>query len=111
MRIDFGKVLITGAAGMVGSYFDFGIKTDRRSLDVTDFDQTLLFVKSHKPQAIIHLAVETDVDKCEREPRNAYLVNSAGAYHLALVSKKIGAKLVYISTAGVFDGEKDGPYT
>lgn len=103
--------LITGADGMVGSYVDFGIKTDHKELDVTDLDQVMRVVKKRKPEAIIHLAAMTDVDACEREPQRAYLVNSIGTYHLALAAKSVGAKLVYISTAGVFDGEKKAPYS
>jgi len=96
---------------MVGSYADFGIKTDRRSLDVTDFQEIINFCERHKPQAIIHLAAETDVDRCERDPEYAYLVNGIGTYNIAMAAKAIGAKVVYVSTAGVFDGSKTGPYT
>lgn len=95
---------------MVGSYIDFGIKTDRKDLDITDLEQVMKIVRLHKPQAIIHLAAETDVDLCDRDPRHAYKVNSVGTYNIARAAKDVGAKLVYVSTAGVFDGEKDGPY-
>lgn len=105
------KTLITGAGGMVGSYVDFGFKTDQKDLDVTNLEQVMAIVKKYKPKAIIHLAALTDVDQCERDPNLAYLVNSIGAYHVALAAKSIGAKMVYISTAGVFDGKKKTPYT
>ncbi|MEK9183967.1 MAG: dTDP-4-dehydrorhamnose reductase [Patescibacteria group bacterium] len=111
MKLNFSKVLITGANGMVGSYVDFGIKTNRRSMDVTDLKEILNFCREHKPQAIIHLAAETDVDRCERDPIHAYLVNGVGTYHMALAAKELGIKMVYISTAGVFDGTKDNFYT
>jgi|SRR3989344_5140922 len=111
MKLDFSKVLITGTDGMVGNYIDFGIKTNKRSLDITDLKEVKIFCHSHRPQAIIHLAAETDVDRCERDPAHAYLVNGIGAYHMALLAKELGIKMVYISTAGVFDGAKDGLYT
>lgn len=110
MKIDLEKILITGSEGMVGSYIDFGIKTDRHSLDVTNLNSVLSICQKNKPSAIVHLAAETDVDKCEREPEHAYLINSIGAYNVALVAKELGIKMVYISTAGVFDGIKKGPY-
>lgn len=105
------KVLITGADGVAGSYVDFGIRTNRQSMDVTDLKQVLEFCREHKPTAIIHLAAATDMDKCERQPDYAYMVNSIGTYNLAVAAKELGVKLVYVSTAGVFDGTKETSYT
>jgi dTDP-4-dehydrorhamnose reductase len=109
-NISFDKVLITGADGMVGSYIDFGIKTNRQSLDITNPKQVLSAIEKYKPEAILHLAAMTDVDQCERNPSGAYLVNSIGAYYVALAAKRCGAKMIYVSTAGIFDGEKNGSY-
>lgn len=111
MKINLEKVLITGANGMVGSYVDFGIKTDRRSLDVTDLKEVRAVCRKYKPEVIIHLAAETDVDRCERDPEYAYQVNAVGTFNIATVAKELGIKMVYISTAGVFDGLKKTPYT
>lgn len=109
--INLEKVLITGSGGMVGSYADFGIKMDRRTLDITDLKEVLSVCNKYKPEAIIHLAAETDVDRCERDPEHAYFTNSIGTYNMATAAKNLGIKLVYISTAGIFDGTKEGPYT
>ncbi len=111
MKENLPKTLITGADGMVGSYVDFGIKTDPRSLDVADMNETMSVVKKHAPEVIIHLAAETDVDRCERDPNHAYFINSVGTYNVVLAAKEVGAKLVYVSTSGIFDGQKSGPYT
>lgn len=108
--INLNKVLITGARGMVGSYADFGIKVDRRMLDVTDLKEVLNVCGEHQPEAIIHLAAETDVDRCERDPEYAYITNGIGTYNMVTAAKNIGAKFVYISTAGIFDGKKSEPY-
>lgn len=110
MEKDFSRTLITGSTGMVGGYIDFGIKTDRRSLDVTDLKEAINVCKKHKPDIIIHLAAETDVDRCERDPEQAYLVNTIGTYNIAVAAKEVGAMLVYVSTAAVFDGVKKEPY-
>lgn len=95
---------------MVGSYVDFGIKTNRRSLDITDLKEAVTVVKKYNPRVVLHLAAETDVDRCERDPEYAFLVNGVGTYNMSVAAREIGAKLVYISTAGVFDGEKETPY-
>lgn len=95
---------------MVGSYVDFGVKTNRRSLDVTDPREIRAACERHRPEVILHLAAETDMDRCEREPGYAYAVNAIGTYHLAVAAKTIGATLVYVSTAGVFDGTKATAY-
>jgi len=111
MKQDLSKVLITGGTGMLGSYVDFGVKTNDHTLDVTDLESIRGACKKYSPKVILHLAAETDVDKCERDPKRAYLVNAVGTYNAALAAREIGAKLFYISTIGVFDGEKQGPYT
>ena len=98
------KIIITGSNGMVGSYIDFGVKTDKRMLDVTDFEETSKVIGKHKPSIVIHLAAETDVDRCERDTAHAYSVNAIGAYNVAVADKNVGAKMVYISTSAVFDG-------
>lgn len=104
------KTIITGADGMVGSYVDFGIKLNRRALDVTDLNEVLTVCRKYKPKTIIHLAAETDFDRCGRDPQYAYLINSVGTYNMAVAAKEISAKLVYISTSAVFNGSKANPY-
>lgn len=107
----FDQALITGADGMIGSYIDFGVRTNHRELDVTNFAEVMKVCNEHKPKLIIHLAAETDVDNCEHDATHAYNVNAVGTYHMALAAREVGAKLVYVSTSGVFDGTKSDPYT
>lgn len=105
------SVLITGSDGVVGSYIDFGIHTDRSMLDVTNLSNVMDVCKKHMPKKIIHLAAATDLAWCEKEPAQAHFINAVGAYHMALAAREIGAKLIYVSTSGVFDGTKKEPYT
>ena len=107
----FPKTLVTGALGMVGSYVDFGIKTDKKTLDVTDIKAVLQTVRTHKPKVILHLAALTDLDLGEKNPSLAYFINTVGTYNIALAAREVKAKLVYISSTGVFDGTKKKPYT
>jgi len=111
MKNLLSQVLVTGGAGMIGSYIDFGIKTDRRSLDVANFNGILTVFRKYRPSVVIHLAAETDVEICENDPLRAYSINIVGTYNVARAAKIIGAKLIYISTNDVFDGFKGSPYT
>jgi dTDP-4-dehydrorhamnose reductase len=110
MKKDFSKTLVTGGNGMLGSYVDFGIKTDRQTVDVTNFENTLDAIKKSGADTIIHLAAETDMAKCEQNPERAYLANTISTYNVALSARAVGAKLVYVSTSAVFDGKKKDPY-
>lgn len=120
------KILVTGAAGMLGStlcpilrqkgheVYATDINTTDKGiecLDVRNFEQSKTFVKRIKPDLVMHLAAETDVDKCELEPDHAYLTNTIGTQNVALACQKYGIETVYISTIGVFDGEQHEPYT
>ncbi len=59
---------------------------------------------------VIHPAAYTNVDGCETNKEKAFLVNAIGARNVAIATREIKAKLVFISTDYVFDGEKEGPY-
>jgi len=104
-------LLVTGARGMVGSYVEevFGgeklVMTDIPEMDVTDKDKVFGLVSKHRPDFVLHLAAETDVDLCETKIDHAYRVNAIGAYNVALACKEFGAKIIYISTGGVFNGK------
>lgn len=105
------RILVTGSEGMLGSYIDFGIRFTKQTLDITDLDAVTAACLKHRPSVIVHLAGLTDLALCEREPARAYHVNTVGTYYMALAARAVGAKLVFLSTSGVFDGTKKGPYT
>lgn len=123
------RVLITGAAGMLGSavYPAFAaaghdvVATDLEPRTVAGLPMGLLDVRVHsavteaieraRPDLILHLAAETDLETCEADPDHAYRTNTLGTHNVAIACLSADVPLVYISTAGVFDGEKqDGPY-
>jgi dTDP-4-dehydrorhamnose reductase len=124
------RVLITGSGGMLGravypAFVRAGhdvVSTDLvpRStpelpmgpLDVRDHSAVHAAVLANRPELILHLAAETDLERCETDRDHAYLTNAIGTQNVALVAAERGLPLVYISTAGVFDGTKgDEPYT
>lgn len=72
-------------------------------LDITG---NLDLIKSLKPDYIILTAAMTNVDQCEVDPEGAWKVNALGPKNVAKAAKEIDAKLIYISTDYVFDGEK-----
>jgi len=104
------EVLIT-SGGVLASYIDFGTRLGRRDLDVTDRTAVMKACADRKPKVIIHCAALTDLAFCEQHPDQAHLVNAVGTYHVACGARSIGARLVYISTSGVFDGAKKESYT
>lgn len=113
------KYLITGVNGQLGydinkELNDRGYKDilvpSRDMLDITDKKMVEKIVLGYKPDIIFHCAAYTAVDKAEDEKEKCYDINVNGTYYLVDVAKKIGAKIIYISTDYVFDGTKDGIY-
>lgn len=81
-------------------------------LDVRDHAAIRAATEDFRPHLILHLAAETDLERCETDRDHAYLTNALGTQNVALVAAKLDVPLVYISTGSVFDGEKsDEPYT
>jgi len=111
MNVELTSTLVTGSSGMVGSYVDFGVKTDHRSLDVTNLQEVRKVFRKTKPSIVLHLAAEVDFDRCETDITAAYNVNAVGTYNVATLAKEYNALMVYISTGAVFDGAKNEPYT
>jgi len=106
------KILVTGAKGQLGT--DVIKELTERGItsvgvDVDDFDITnRRFVNDanqlNQPDAVIHCAAYTAVDKAESEPELCRRINEEGTRNIALACKEIGAKMLYISTDYVFEG-------
>lgn len=122
----FPKVLITGCAGMLGQaiypYFAARcsnvLATDRvvnepwlQELDILHAERLRDVFEQFRPNLVLHLAAETGLEFCETHPDLAEATNSHATRDVAELCESTGTTLVYISTAGVFDGEKDGFYT
>lgn len=113
------RILVTGSNGMLGREFvEVGTKAGNRmagwtraDLDLERPEPGLAKLKSLKPDAVIHCAAETNVDRCEREAGYAMRVNGETAGKLAAATGQIGGQFVLISTSGIFDGKKPEPYT
>ncbi len=75
--------------------------------DVRDFSSIDKHIRDFKPDLIINLAALTDLEYCEQNAENSWLTNGLGAENLGLIATKLDVPYVYISTAGIFGGEKD----
>lgn len=112
------KVLVTGASGQLGMDVVAQLKysgheiiaTDRDTLDITDAAACQLFLKQYIPDAVIHCAAYTAVDRAEEEIEPAYAINAAGTRNMVVASECVGAGFCYISTDYVFDGRSDSAY-
>ncbi|OGP53689.1 MAG: dTDP-4-dehydrorhamnose reductase [Deltaproteobacteria bacterium RBG_13_52_11] len=111
------KVLIIGALGMLGHdllrIFAKGydvIGLDKENVDITRQGATRKAIKEISPAVVINAAGYTDVDGCEKKMHKAFVINAEGSKNVAKGCRDNGAKLVYISTDYIFDGEKGSPY-
>lgn len=109
------KVLVTGVKGQLGHDVvnDLTLRGfDAKGVDIGDFNLTDReavsdYTMAYRPDAIIHCAAYTAVDKAEEMRDVCRLVNVNGTENIALAAKACGAKLIYISTDYVFDGKGD----
>lgn len=112
------KVLVTGFNGQLG--FDVVKELEIRNIpckgvDMADFDITNEtsvndYIKNYAPDAVVHCAAYTAVDKAEDDIEKCEAVNAKGGENLARVCGEIGAKMVYISTDYVYGGKGEAPF-
>ena len=112
-------VLVTGANGQLGQSLQFIAKNypelhfvfcSSSDLDITNLESCQAVFLKIKPNYCINAAAYTAVDKAEREPEKANLINVIGPKNLATVCKEFSSVLLHISTDFVFDGSKNIPY-
>lgn len=112
------KVLVTGYNGQLG--FDVIRELNSRSVecrgvdrddfDITNRDETVGYICNYKPDAVIHCAAYTAVDRAEDDEENCRRVNVDGTENIAIACEKIGAKMLYVSTDYVYGGAGDTPF-
>lgn len=113
------KVLVTGVNGQLG--YDVvkelekrehqAVGVDREMMDLTSTQQIKECIENVNPEAIIHCAAYTAVDKAEDEEELCRRVNAIATKDIAEYAKELDIPMIYISTDYVFDGTKDGEYT
>lgn len=112
------KILVTGSNGMLGHDLIDVLKdnhelilTTSKTLDITDKDKVIEFIRENNPDIVINSAAYTDVDGCEENQDIAYAVNGDGVENLALGCREVDCPLVHVSTDYVFDGTARDPIT
>jgi dTDP-4-dehydrorhamnose reductase len=114
------RLLVTGAAGMLGGRVvavarEAGhdvVAADLPECDLTDRDATHAYVREVAPEAVIHCAAYTAVDRAEEDEATALRVNADASRHVGEAAAALGARVVAVSTDYVFSGDKAGgePY-
>ncbi len=112
---------MAGSGGMLGDAFYrvFGTNYELKCTDIDVNETWLNFmdfrsysnyfkdVNDFRPDYLFHLGAHTDLEYCELNPDDAYLTNTIGAVNAAHISMALDIPLLYISTAGIFDGGKE----
>jgi dTDP-4-dehydrorhamnose reductase len=118
---DRKKIYIAGCGGMLGEAFhkvfssDYRLKcTDKdvnahwlTHLDFRDLDAYRSDVEDFAPDYLFHLGAHTDLEYCEDNPDDAYLTNTLAVENAAYIANDLDIPILYISTAGIFDGGQD----
>lgn len=119
------KIFITGGSGLLGGALAFElVKKDEIisgyyhncisirnnnfssvNIDICDIN-SLKVIEHISPDVIIHAAALTDLEFCEKNPEIAYKINVDGTKNVLKIVEKCNAKIVYICTDYIFDGEK-----
>lgn len=118
------RTLLTGGKGMLGRtifrvlqgkktidgrLFEI-ISTDLPEADITDENCIDAIIREYAPDAVIHCAAMTAVDKCEEMEDLSYKLNARGTANVAASCHRHGVRLIAISTDYVFAGDANRPY-
>ena len=114
------KVLVTGSKGQLGTDVISELEqrglsavgVDIEEMDITDPDSVMQVIGETQPDAVIHCAAWTAVDAAEDEEKRplVHKINVEGTQNMANASKAVDAKIVYLSTDYVFDGQGERPW-
>jgi dTDP-4-dehydrorhamnose reductase len=122
------RILLTGASGLLGINFGTqlcdqheivglvnqntltGVPFEIRQVDLTKPQAVEQVIDQVKPDVIVHCAAMANVDLCETEPEQAYLINADVPSQFAKLTKERSIQFLHISTDAVFDGQ-EGNYT
>ena len=76
-------------------------------LDFRDYESYKKDVGDFKPDWLFHIGAYTDLEFCELNQKNTYLTNTESVKHAVQIANELHISILYISTAGIFDGLQD----
>ena len=120
------RVLVIGASGFIGRYVmrRLGASAEHDAagtyrsqppaddgnvwhrVELTDADDLERLFRQAQPEAVIHLAAIADIGAAERDPERATAVNVTATSNIARLCEQRGARLIFVSTECVFDGQR-----
>jgi len=115
------KIYIAGCGGMLGEAFykqfssDFELKCTDIDVneswiaygDFRDFQKYREDVIAFQPDYLFHLGAFTDLEYCETHSDETYITNTLSVENAVYIANELNIPMLYISTAGIFDGKKD----
>lgn len=115
------KIFMAGVGGMLGEAFHhvFHDSHDIRCtdkdvnapwlglLDFRDRDEYVRQVEAFAPDYLFHIGAHTSLELCEQQVDDAYATNTLAVENAVWIANKLGIPLLYISTAGIFDGAQE----
>ena len=113
------KIVIIGSGGRLGAALlrewqasgDAVVGFNHQQMDIGNFDEVRGKLSGLDFDVLVNCAAQTNVDRCEKEPAEALLLNGQAVATLGEICTAKGARCVQISTDYVFGGEKRQPYT
>ena len=115
------KIFLSGVGGMLGEAFykifskNYELKcTDidvnekwLEHLDFRDAEKYILIVEKFNPDYLFHIGAYTDLEFCEKNQEETFKTNTESVKTAVGISNNKSIPLLYISTAGIFDGKKN----
>src|SRR3954465_8463626 len=115
------RIYVAGCGGMLGDAVHRVFTAKKDELKCTDIDVNAPWlefcdfrdfeaygrsVAQFRPDVLVHLGAHTDLENCEKNPAHAYLTNTEAVDNATKIAQLHNVPLVYISTAGIFDGAR-----
>lgn len=120
---DIKKIYVAGAGGMLGEAIfnvfnnDYDLMcSDIKNISNDDWISFLDFrdlqkyeedVSNFKANYLFHIGAYTDLEYCETNVEDTYRTNTLSVENAVYISNKLNIPIIYISTAGIFDGNKN----